>query len=138
MIYVKMTQNINLIISFLVAILLFFGGELITSPYSSDKELVRLSANMLKIVALTNPFSSSRFVYLAALRGAGDSRFSAVITFIGVVLIRPLVSIILINPALPFQLGLAGVWIALSSDGVVCYFLGRYRFMKGKWANIKV
>jgi Na+-driven multidrug efflux pump len=47
-------------------------------------------------------------------------------------------SLLLISPQLPFQLGLAGVWIALSSDGVVCYIISRLRFKKGKWETIKV
>ncbi|MDR0313502.1 MAG: MATE family efflux transporter [Treponema sp.] len=137
-VYVKMTQNLSYIVSFLVAILLFFGGELISSLYTKDTELAHLAANMLKIIALVNPISNARFIYVSALRGAGDSRFAAVITFVGVFLIRPLLSLILVFPPLPFQLGLAGVWIALSSDGVACYFLARSRFLKGKWAGIKV
>jgi putative MATE family efflux protein len=136
--YVKMTQNLSYIISFLVAILLFFGSEAITSLYSTDRELVRLAANMLKIVALVNPLSNARFVYTASLRGAGDSRYSAFVTFIGVLLIRPIVSVILISSFLPFRLGLAGIWIALSSDGVVCFIIARARFLKGKWETIKV
>jgi putative MATE family efflux protein len=137
-IYVKMTQNLSYIISIVISLSLFFGGEFITSFYTDDKELAKLAADMLKIIALINPFSNARFVYLAALRGAGDSRFAAIITFIGVILIRPIVSVILVFPPFPFQLGLAGVWIALSSDGVVCYFIARIRFMKGKWEKIKV
>jgi Na+-driven multidrug efflux pump len=93
---------------------------------------------MLKIIAIANPISNARFVYVSALRGAGDSRFAAVITFIGVLLIRPTVSLILVVPYLPFQIGLAGVWIALCSDGFVCYALSRYRFKQGKWESIKV
>jgi Na+-driven multidrug efflux pump len=137
-VYVKMTQNLSYIVAIFVALLLFFGGEFIASLYTEDKELAHLAANMLKIIALINPVSNARFVYVSALRGAGDSRFAAVITFVGVLVIRPIISIILVLPQLPFQLGLAGIWIALSSDGVVCYFLSRARFRKGKWAGIKV
>jgi putative MATE family efflux protein len=136
--YVKMTQNLSYIVSTLVALLLFSGGGLISSLYSDDTELIRLAANMLKIIAVVNPVSNARFVYLAALRGAGDSRFAVVISIVGVLLVRPLLSLALVVPLLPFQLGLAGVWIALSSDGVVCYVLSRFRFKQGKWAAIKV
>ena len=137
-VYVKMSQNLSYIASIIVALLLFFGGEAITSLYSGDRELIRLAANMLKIIAVVNPISNARFVYLAALRGAGDSRFAAVVTFVGVLLVRPVISMVLIAPQLPFRLGLAGVWIALSSDGIVCYFLARLRFLRGKWEAIKV
>ena len=136
--YVKMTQNMSFITAIAVAFLLFFGGEAISSLYSHDQELIRLASNMLKIIAVVNPISSARLVYLSSLRGAGDSRFAALVTFVGMLVVRPVISILLIAPQLPFQLGLAGVWIALSSDGVVCYFLSRARFLKGKWETIKV
>ena len=136
--YVKLTQQMSYLASIAVGLLLFFGGEFITSFYSTDRELVHLAANMLKIIAVINPFSCARFVYLAGLRGAGDARYSAVVTFFGVLLVRPLISFILVIPHLPFQLGLTGVWIALSSDGVVCYLLARARFLRGKWESIKV
>jgi putative MATE family efflux protein len=136
--YIKMTQRMSYLVSGLVAGMLFFGGGLIGSLYSGDTELIRLAANMLKIIALANPVSNARFVYTAALRGAGDSRFAAVITFVGVLLIRPLLSLVLIIPYLPFQMGLAGVWIALCSDGLACFALSRFRFMQGKWETLKV
>ena len=136
--YVKMTQNLCFIISISVSLFLFFGGEFITSLYTNNNDLSRLSANMLKIIAVANAFSNARFVYTAALRGAGDSRFVAVITFVGVLLIRPIISIILVFPPFPLQLGLAGIWIALSTDGVACFLLARTRFKKGKWTEIKV
>ena len=81
--------------------------------------MAHLAANMLKIIAIVNPHSNARFVYIAALRGAGDSRFAAVITTIGVILVRPLISVILVFPQFHFQLGLAGIWLALSSDAIV-------------------
>jgi putative MATE family efflux protein len=137
-IYTQMTRNLSFLLAIIVSLFLFFGGKLIASLYSPDQELVHLVATMLRIIALMNPFSNGRLVYQAALRGAGDSRYVAIITFIGVLLMRPLVSIILIAPQLPFHLGLAGVWIALSSDGVVCYLLARHRFLGKKWEGIKV
>ena len=136
--YVKMTQNLSYIVSFFIALTVFFGGEFIASFFTTDRELSHLVANMLKIIAVVIPFSNARFVYLSALRGAGDSFYSAVVTFFGVLLVRPVISLLLVIPHLPFQLGLAGVWIALSSDGLVCYLLARRRFLQGKWVDIKV
>jgi len=137
-VYVRLTQHMNVMVSVFVTLLLFFFGEYITSFYSEDAELVRLSASMLRIIAIANPFSSSRFVFVSALRGAGDARYTAAITFVGILLIRPIVSILLVFPPFPFQIGLTGVWIALVSDGLVCFFLAWTRFRRGKWADIKV
>ena len=136
--YVKMTQNLGFIVSCIVAIAMFAGAEWITSLYSDEIEIIRQSALMLRIIALVNPISNARFIYINALRGAGDSRFSAFVTFIGVILTRPLISIALITASLPFQLGLMGVWIGLSSDSVICFFMSRLRYASGKWARIQV
>ena len=136
--YVKMTQNIGFIVSCIVAVAMFAGAEWITSLYSDDAEIIRLAALMLRIIAIVNPISNSRFVYISALRGAGDSRFAAYVTFVGVLLIRPAISYALITAALPFQLGLMGVWIGLSSDSVICFVLSRLRYAGGKWTSIRV
>ena len=71
----------------------------------------------------------------AALRGAGDSKYTARITFVGILLTRPLVAVLMVYV---LHLGLTGVWIALVSDALVCYFLARRRWFTGKWATIKV
>ena len=136
--YVKMTQNIGLIVSCIVALSMFVGAEWITALYSSDTDIIRLAALMLRIIAIVNPISNSRFIYISALRGAGDSRFAAYVTFIGVLMIRPVVSYALIASIFPFQLGLMGVWIGLSSDSVICFILSRLRYAGGKWTSIRV
>ena len=136
--YVKMTHKLNFIFAAIVALVFFFFGEFITQLYTQDHELALLAANVLKIIALVTPFNSARLVYTSALRGAGDSRFTAVITFVGILLIRPIFSVFLVFPPFPFQLGLLGIWMAFSSDGIVCFFLAQRRFKQGKWANIKV
>ncbi|MDR2515606.1 MAG: MATE family efflux transporter [Christensenellaceae bacterium] len=135
-IYVRMTQQMGLIVSFLVAILLFFGGRPIVGLYTGEASIIALSVLMLQIIAVANPISNARFVYISALRGAGDSRFAAVITFVGVLLVRPLISAALVF--YPLQIGLAGVWIALVSDGVICYILSLWRYRQGKWQSIQV
>jgi len=136
--YVKMTQNMGYIVSAFVAIAMFLGAEWIVSLHTNDEEIIRQASLMLRIIAVVNPVSNARFIYISALRGAGDSFFAVIVTFVGVALVRPIISLTLISSALPFQIGLTGVWIGLSSDGVICYLLSWMRFRRGKWANIRV
>ena len=134
-IYVKMTQNMGYIASAIIALVMFVFGPQLSGLYSDEMAIIGLAADMLKIIALSNPLSNARFVYISALRGAGDSRYMAVITFVGVLLVRPLVSLVLVNL---FDMGLHGVWIALVSDIVLCFILSLARYKGGKWASIKV
>jgi putative MATE family efflux protein len=134
-IYVRMTQNMGYIVSFLISIILFTCGNFLAGMYSEDIIIIALAADMLKIIALANPLSNARFVYVSALRGAGDSKFMAAITFVGALLARPLISLLLINA---FGMGLTGAWIALVSDGLICFVISTMRYRGGKWALIRV
>ena len=133
--YVRRTLHMGAILSVLVALVLFFFGGALASLYSSVPVIIGYAGTVLKIVALSNVISNSRFVYNSALRGAGDARFTAKSTFLGILVARPLVASVLVYV---FHLGLVGVWIALISDAVLCYILGAHRWKSGHWATIKV
>ena len=132
---VRETQQMGYVVSFLVAIILFFFGRPMAGWYSSEASVLTMVAIVLKIIAISNPTSNARFVYNSALRGAGDSRYTAVVTFIGLLLVRPLVAYLLV---FVFDFALIGVWIALVSDAVVCYILAKHRWHQGKWAEIRM
>ena len=133
--YVRMTQNLGYMVSSFVAVMLFTCGSLLAGMYSKDIIIIALAANMLKIVALSNPVMNARFVYVSALRGAGDAKYMVLITFIGVLLVRPLGSLLLLNV---FDMGLSGVWIALVIDSVICFIMALFRYRKGKWVHITI
>ena len=133
--YLHETQRMGYVVSIAVSALLFFFGGRLASLYTKEASIILMASQVLKIVALSNPVSNARFVYNSALRGAGDSRYTARITFIGILLTRPLVALVTVYV---FHLGLTGVWIALVSDAVVCYLLARRRWVTEKWALIQV
>ena len=134
-IYVRMTQFQGIIVSVAIAVFMFTCGRLISRLYSDDMSIISLAADMVKIIAVVNPIMNARFVYASALRGAGDSKSAAIVTFIGVLLVRPLVAILLVNV---LNQGLTGIWIALSSDFVVSCLVIAIRYKKGKWTLIEI
>ena len=121
--------------SFVVAIVLFFFGGWIAQWYTDEAAIIAMVASVLRIVAIVNPFSNARFVYNSALRGAGDAKFTAVCTFVGLIIVRLPVAVLLVNV---LNLGIIGVWIAFSADPVVIYLMAKLRWHSGKWAKIKV
>lgn len=134
-VYVTLTQKMGLIVSLAIAAFMFFCGKLLAGLYSDDIAIISLASDMLKIIAVVNPIMNARFIYSSALRGAGDAKSIAIVTFIGVLLVRPLVGILLVNV---LELGLTGVWIALSSDFVISCIVIAIRYKKGKWALIEI
>lgn len=133
--YMSKTLQLCHFCSLLVSLALFFGGSLMAKLFSADPEIIDMAAMALRIIAVFNIVSNARFVYNAALRGAGDAMFTAWTTMIGILITRPLVAYLLVYQ---FHLGLAGVWIALISDAVVCFALAIVRWKNGKWAQVKV
>ncbi len=132
---VRQTLHVDLIVSILVSLMLIFCGRQLVSLYSPETRVQEVAASLLRIVALTNPLSNARFVYNNALRGAGDSRFTAVSTLAGVLIARPLLAAVLVYGC---GLGLTGVWLALVSDAVICCALGSWRWRSPKWEGIRL
>ena len=103
--------------------------------YNSTPEIVETGARILLIVAVLQPLQTSQFIIAGGLRGAGDTRATAVITFITVLLVRPAVAIVLINYT---SLGLYGAWIAMACDQLLRSTLVLLRFQCGKWKTIRM
>lgn len=133
--YSNRTQVLGTLVSFILAFIFFFFGGPIVSMYSDDPQVIAWGAQILKLVALVQPFQSSQLILAGALRGAGDTKATAVITFITVLLVRPGLAILLVNYT---NMGLMGAWIALVADQFLRSVLVYQRFLSGKWKNYKV
>jgi putative MATE family efflux protein len=132
--YASRTRRVGLVVSLLLALVLIFFGKPIISLYAGDnpesREIIELGAQILRMVALMLPFQSSQFILAGALRGAGDTRSIAIITFITVLLVRPGFAGITVTV---LHWGLWGAWIALVLDQVLRSFLVLLRYNSGKW-----
>ena len=128
--YVSRTQRVGMLVSILIAVVVFFYGGEIISLYNDDPEIVRVGAQIMKMMALIQPLQSSQFILAGALRGAGDTKATAVITFITVLLVRPAVAIFAINA---LDWGLYGAWVAMIADQLLRTAFVFGRFNSGKW-----
>ena len=118
----------------LMAIFFLFGGQIV-ALYNNEPDIVQTGAKILMFVALIQPFQSSQFILAGALRGAGDTRATAVIIAVTTLLVRPGLAILLINQ---FDLGLYGAWIALAADQLLRSLLVWIRFVSGKWKSLRI
>lgn len=94
-----------------------------------------MSGNVMKIVALIQPFQASAFAFSGGLRGAGDTVSTLIVTIIGVFVIRISIAYILINIV---GLGLIGAWIAMLSDQIIRWIGITIRYRTDKWKHIKL
>ncbi len=133
--YSNHTRRLGMAVSLALAAAFFFFGRQIVSLYTDEPAIIAQGAWILKLVAFAQPFQSSQFILAGALRGAGDTRATMVITFLTVMLVRPLLAILLVNH---FNLGLNGAWIALVTDQLLRSGLVLLRYNSGKWKQIRL
>lgn len=134
-IYGKTGQRMAFIISTILFILFIVARKQIIMLFNSEEHIVSLGSLIMIIIAFTTHAQTSQTVYNGCLRGAGDTKFVALISFISIALIRPGLAWFL---CFPINLGLKGAWIALFADQVMRYILGKKRFDSGKWTKIKI
>ena len=132
--YCSRTRKVGLVFSIILALVfIFFGGQIV-GLYNSDPEIIRIGGKIMLFVAFLQPFQSAQFIIAGGLRGAGDTRATAIVTFFTVLLVRPIAAIILVNSGL----GLYGAWLALAIDQIMRSGLILFRYNSGKWKLIKL
>ena len=89
----------------------------------------------MAIVGFLQPAQIPQFILSGSLRGAGATKATAVITLVGVLLMRPVVAHIAINI---LKWGLIGAWIAIAFDQVSRSALVIAIYNAGKWKKIQV
>lgn len=134
-IYGKTGQRMAFIVSTVLFFVFILARKQIIMLFNSEEHIVSLGEMIMIIIAFTTHAQTSQTVYNGCLRGAGDTKFVALISFISIALIRPALAWILCFPA---NLGLKGAWIALFADQTMRYILGKKRFDSGKWTKIKI
>jgi putative MATE family efflux protein len=133
--YSNHTRRLGLIISVILGIVFFFFGRQIVSLYTDEPEIIAQGARILNMVALVQPAQSSQFILAGALRGAGDTRATAVVTLLTVLLVRPSLAILAING---LGWGLDGAWVALLIDQLLRSGLILLRYRSGRWKKVRI
>lgn len=132
--YCSRTRYVGFAFSILLALMFIFFGGTIVGLYNSDPQIIKIGGQIMLFVAFLQPFQSSQFIIAGALRGAGDTKATAIFTFITVLLVRPVVAITLIK----LNFGLYGAWAAMATDQIIRSILVLGRYNSGKWKLIKL
>ena len=133
--YTHKCRQYGMIVSLCLAVLFFFGGDLLISLYNTDPEILAAGVVVMQIVAVMQPLQSSQMIVNGALRGAGDTRTTAAIIFVGILVVRPLCAMLFINV---LHWGLAGAWLAMLLDQGLRSLLCYLRLQSGAWMRIRV
>ncbi|MDL2233425.1 MATE family efflux transporter [Ruminococcaceae bacterium OttesenSCG-928-L11] len=133
--YTSRTRRIGMVVSVFIALLFFFLGRSIVAMYTPDPDIIQQGGTIMQLMAFSLTLQSSQFILAGALRGAGDTRATAVISFVTVLLVRPAFAMFAIHV---LDWGLMGAWVAMLVDQVLRSGLVLLRYNSGKWKAVKV
>lgn len=133
--YVRACSKVGSIVSGLMAIIFFFFGGLIASLYTNNSEVVVEAGRVLKLVAFIQPFQSSQLIVSGGLRGAGDTVWALVASFVGILVVRVILAYYFV---LSVGMGLIGAWLAVLIDQFIRWIMITLRFRTEKWKYITI
>ena len=126
---------IAMIVMSTFGLLFFIIPQFLVSLFTKDKDVIELATMALKIVSICQPFSGASMVLAGSLRGAGDTKSVLFITYLGIFLIRILITYLFLDV---LNFGLAGAWIVMTIDLAIRSSLAFYIFRRGKWKYLQV
>jgi putative MATE family efflux protein len=107
-----------------------------SAPDGADRQpIIDAGVAALRVIAFAQPMQAIGFVLAGALRGSGDTRFPMFSTGIAMWVFRiPLAYLF----AITFDLGLAGVYLAMGLDNTILMALNIWRWRQGKWKTSRL
>lgn len=134
-IYGKVSQRLALVIAGVLFFIFIFGRYFFVGLFTDTETVINMAVAIVVLIAVSSPFQMAQVVLSGSLRGAGDTKFVAVQSFICIVFIRPGLTWLF---CYPLGLGVMGAWAALNIDQVIRLALSYGRFTQGKWTAKKV
>ena len=128
--YVRQSRTLGILASLVLGGLLVGFNRDIIATYNGTPAVVDTGAQILILLAASQPFQADQFIASGALRGAGDTRFTAAAIAVTVLGVRNLLGLLAIHV---LGWGLWGAWIALIADQCSRTVLVALRYAGGKW-----
>lgn len=133
--YGSACQRFGMTVSAVMFVFFVFFGKTLFSFFSDDPEFIYLGGVITKILAVMVFLQIRQVVTSGCLKGAGDTKFVAMVAFICVTIVRPLGAWIF---CYPLGMGVIGAWTGTLVDQCLRCLLNSMRFNTGKWSKIEI
>lgn len=133
--YSRHCTYLGIVLALLLSGLLVAWGENLTALYSRTPAVLAAAEPVLLILVLMLPIQTPQFILTGSLRGAGDTASAALVTFVGILVLRPLLVQLAISV---FHSGLAGAWIATLAELIARMTLVLIIYSKGRWKTLRL
>ncbi len=134
-VYSRVSMTVSVLIAIVVGIGMIFLRPLLLQLYDCPADDFALAQNVLMIATLTVIPQNIQWVITGILRGSGDTKFTAMTSFISIVVMRPIVTYLL---CYTFGLGLYGSWFGMLADQCIRCCANIWRYKSRVWLHIKV
>ena len=129
-VYMRRTRMIGILSGVLLGALAILLRRELIAVFNDTPEVIETGAGILFLLAFSQPFQSDQFIVSGGLRGAGDTRYTAVVIAVTVLGVRSGLGLLAVKV---FNWGLWGAWIALMADQLLRSALMALRYRSGKW-----
>jgi putative MATE family efflux protein len=109
-------------------------AEPLMGLFTNDPRVIAYGVPCLRLIAWTQPLQAFGMVLAGALRGAGDTRWTMIITTASIWLLRIPLSYFF---GIYLGLGLVGVWMGNTFDMGIRGLAVTWRFSTGRWKSIR-
>ncbi|MEA4911090.1 MAG: MATE family efflux transporter [Oscillospiraceae bacterium] len=134
-IYGSFCQRCGLICSLVLSIIYVFFGKYIFSVFSNTPQVISDGTIIMQLMTVIVLIQISQVIYSGCLRGSGDAKYTALVSFLNIALLRPALAYLMIYV---LDFGLIGAWIGLAIDQTVRLVMTSVRFKRGKWMKIEI
>lgn len=126
----------GLAISIILGFVYLLGGKaLFDLFFPEEPHIVKICVNISYVIIITILFQISQVIYMGCLRGAGDTKYTAIYSMLSVTVIQTIFSFAC---CYIFHWGIIGIWMGVLADQVSRYGFASVRFKQGRWVNIKI
>jgi len=134
--YIKSFLLLSTAFFIFIEIILLLCYPLIIQMYNPPEEIITDIWQLLLLISIAQPlFWSISFILPAALRAAGDSKFTSITALLSMWLFRVIVGYIL---GITFGMGVFGVWLAMVIEWGIRGLLFYYRYRTEHWYKHKL
>lgn len=133
--YINESKRIGSIISLIMSLMFFFLGPYVAMLYTDSPEVINEASRIFKLMAFIMPFQGSQLIVSGGLRGAGDTIWTLVATFVGIIGIRIALAYWFV---LVLDMGLTGAWLSVLIDQLARWVLITLRFRTNKWKYVVI
>lgn len=134
--FIKSFIGLSSVFFVFITIIILASFPMLVNLYSPPDIIIPEIFTLILLLSVAQPLVwSISFILPSALRAAGDSKYTSIVSLLSMWLFRVILGYVL---GITLQFGVLGVWIAMVAEWGVRGFIFAWRFKGDKWSHHKL